>query len=445
MTFDLIIKNGTLICMDEPRRVLEAHHLGILNGKIEAIFPAGSSSYEAKEELDADNCLVLPGLINAHSHLAMTYFRGLADDLPLDKWLQGFIWPLEARLIKPQFVYDATLHGASEMIRHGISTSNDMYFCMSSIADACSDAGLRVIISEALIDHQSNEEAGTELIGSKIAELSAEYRHNPLISFSLAPHSIYTCSSQTLQRCAEVATRHDWLLHMHLCETASEVENCHNAHGKNPVAYLRDLGLLEAKALFAHGIWLDDEELSLLQGRQNVSIAICTKSNLKLSSGFAPLKKYRDRGIKTCLGTDGVASNNNLDLLSELSLTSKLHKALNNEPTFLPAEEALAMITIDAAKALGKAQEIGSLEPGKLADIAIMSLAGIESQPCYNPYSHLLYAASSSAIRDMIIQGKVVMRARKLTQVDESRIVATAKQYQGRIIKELKQDEIAEK
>ncbi len=438
MTFDLVIKNGTLICMDEPRRVMEKQHLGILNGRIEAIFPAGSSAYEAREELDADNCLVLPGLINAHSHLAMTYFRGLADDLPLDKWLQGFIWPLEAKLIKPQFVYDATLHGAAEMIKHGISTANDMYFCMSSIADACSQAGLRVIISEALIDHQADSETGMELIGSKIIELNGQYRLNPLVSFSMAPHSIYTCSTKTLRRCAEVAQKHNWLLHMHLCETASEVQNCQKTHGKKPVAYIKELGLLDAKAIFAHGIWLDDEELDLLRDKPDVSISICTESNLKLCSGFAPLKKYADRGVNTCLGTDGVASNNDLDLLAELSLTSKLHKALNSEPTFLPAEDALAMVTINAAKALGREHELGSLEPGKLADIAILSLAGIESQPCYNPYSHLVYAARSSAFRDVIIQGKVAMRDRELVNVDEKAIIATSRQYQSRILEELK-------
>lgn len=438
MSFELIIEGGTIVCMDANYQVLENHSLGINKGRIEAIFPSGTVAVQAKQHLDARGCLVIPGLINAHSHLAMTYFRGLADDLPLHTWLQEYIWPLETKLIKPQFVYDATLHGASEMIKNGISLSNDMYFCMSSIADACSKAGLRVIISEALLDHQLSEDDRKCCIGNKIKALKQQYQDDPLIDFSLAPHSIYTCSRNTMQKCAEVALENDFLIHMHLAETCSEVQNCLQEHGLKPVEYINSLGFLANRAIYAHGIWVDEAEMELLANSGKGSIAICTESHLKLISGFAPLKQYLANGINICLGTDGVASNNNLDLLQEMSLTAKLHKALNNDPTTLPAREAFATITINAAKAIGREHELGSLEPGKLADIGIINLNELENQPLYNPYSHLAYAINSHSVRDMIIGGKLVMQNRNLCLVDEEQIISRAKDYQELILKEIK-------
>jgi len=439
MSFDIVIEGGTIVTMDSAFRILEEHCLGILDGKISAIFPKGSSSYEAKQRINAKNCLIIPGLINAHSHLAMTYFRGLADDLPLHKWLQEFIWPLEAKLVKPGFVYDATLHGAAEMIKNGISTANDMYFQMSSIADACIKAGLRVVISEALLDMQLSEAERKCCIGNRIKKLRVEYQNESLVDFSLAPHSIYTCGTETLKTCAKVAQENDFLVHMHLSETQDEVLNCIKAHGKRPVEYIKELGLLEIRSVYAHGIWVNEAEMDLLAESGKASIAICTESHLKLISGFAPLKKYLEKGINVCLGTDGVASNNNLDLLEEVSITAKLHKALNNNPTLLPAKEAFAMVTINAAKALGKEHELGSLEIGKLADIGIITLNELENQPIYNPYSHLVYAINSHSVRDMIINGELVMVNRNLCKVDEDQLIQHAADYKDLILEEIKQ------
>ncbi len=438
MTFELVIENATLVTMDSNFRVLENHCLGINQGRIAAIFPSGSSSFWAKEKLNGQNCLVTPGLINAHSHLPMTYFRGLADDLPLQKWLQELIWPLEAKLVNPEFVYDAALHAAAEMLKNGISTTNDMYFHMSSIADACIKAGLRVIISEALIDQQPDGQEANDNIGNRIKQLKEDYKSQPLVDFSLAPHSIYTCSPETLQKCAEVAKENDFLIHMHLSETSEEVQNCLQAHGKRPVEYIKDLGLLEVRSVLAHGVWLDESEMELLAESGKASIAICSDSNLKLCSGFAPLKKYREQGINLCLGTDGVASNNNLDLLEELSLTAKLHKALNNDPTLLPARDAFALVTCNAAKALGREKELGSLETGKLADIAVFSLEELENQPLYNPYSHLVYAMGSHSVRDLIVNGRLVMQNRNLSKVSETLLIKRAKAYRDMILQEIK-------
>ncbi|MDY0151507.1 MAG: amidohydrolase family protein, partial [Candidatus Cloacimonas sp.] len=286
MSFDVVIEGGTIVTMDAAYQVLEDHCIGLKNGKIEAIFPRAATAYTTDKRIDGRDCLIIPGLINAHSHLAMTYFRGLADDLPLEKWLHEFIWPLEAKLLQPQFVYDASLHGAAEMIKNGISLTSDMYFHMSSIADACSQAGLRVIIGEALIDHQLSKTDGKTAIGDKIKQMKVAYQGNPLIDFSLAPHAIYTCSQETLQKCAEVAMEHGFLVHMHLSETKEEALNCLKEHGKLPVEYLQELGLLNTRIVLAHGIWMEDSELELLAASGKSSVAICTESNLKLTAGF---------------------------------------------------------------------------------------------------------------------------------------------------------------
>ena len=437
MIFDLVLENGTIITMNEHSQILEQHCIAIKDGKIQAIFPCDKVSYETKQKIDASNCLIIPGLINMHSHLPMTYFRGLADDLPLNIWLQQYIWPLEAKLIKPQFVYDATVHSAAEMIKNGISTANDMYFCMNSIADACSKVGLRVFISEALIDNEQTPKDRNNTIGKKIKDLKENYKDNPLIDFTLAPHSLYACSEKTLKTCAEVASENAFLVHTHLSETQEEVENCLKEHKLRPVEYLNKLGFLDVQGIFAHGVWVNEKEMDLLAEKGNISIAICTESNLKLSSGFAPIKMYREKGINLCLGTDGVASNNNLDLLAEISVTAKLHKALNNDPTLLPAQDAFAFATINAAKALGKEKELGSLEIGKLADIAVVSLQELENSPLYNPYSLLVYAINHNSIRDMIVQGKIVMRNRQLLFIDEQQILDKANYYKKMILQAL--------
>ena len=437
MMFDLIIDGGTIVTMDAQFRILENHCVGMNDGKISAIFPLGSSSFTARQRIDGTDCLVIPGLINAHSHLPMTYFRGLADDLPLQKWLQEFIWPLEAKLVQPDFVFAATLHGAAEMIKNGISTTNDMYFHMSSIANACSQAGLRVIIGEAILDTLPGDSKRKTGIGDMVKQLSKRYQSDPLISFCLAPHSLYTCTRETLIQCAKVARQNNYLVHMHLSESQAEVLNCQKTEGKKPVEYIRELGLLDTNAVFAHGIWVDDAELDILAESGKSSVAICTESNLKLVSGIAPLKQYLERGINLCLGTDGVASNNNLDLLQELSITAKLHKALNSDPTLLPARDAFAMVTNNAAKAIGREKELGSIETGKLADIAIINLNQIENQPLYDPYSHIVYAMGSHSVRDLIIQGKAVMLNRNLCSVDESLIISRAKDYKEMILNEI--------
>ena len=429
---DLLITGGTVLCMDADLRTLENHSVAVDKGRILDIFPDGSAVYQARETLNAADCIVMPGLINAHTHLPMTYFRGLADDLPLQAWLNDYIWPLEAKLLDRDFIRASALHGAAEMIKNGITQIHDMYFDMPSIADACSQAGLRAIIGEAVIEARLSDPASRKALGTKVLEMRRRYWDDPLVDFDLAPHSLYACSQATLEQCAQVASEHGILIHTHLSETKNEVEKCLAEHDKKPVFYLRDLGLLALRAVYAHAIWVDGDEIALL-AENPASIAVCTECNLKLASGILPLSSYLKHGVNVCFATDGVASNNNLDLLAELDVTAKLHKAINEDPAFLPAQQALGMATRNAAKALGISDKRGSLEVGKDADITVLDACCLNGQPLYNPYSHLVYALGARSVRDVVINGEVVLRQGNLTKVDEAEIIASAKQYQTKI------------
>lgn len=432
MTCDLILRGGSILTMDANRTVLEEHDILISGNKIEAILPSGSHSATAPKIIDTSDCILIPGLINAHTHLSMTYFRGLADDLPLEKWLGQYIWPLEAKLIRHQFVYDATLHAAGELIQNGITRANDMYFQMGAIAEACVQAGLRCQISEALIDQQAG--ADRPPIGSKLLELKQRFKDSELVDFSLAPHAIYTCGEETLRSVARFAREHDVLVHMHLSEAENEVENCLREHGMRPVHYLKQTGILDCRCVFAHGIWVDESEMELL-AEASASVAICTESNLKLASGIAPITLYQKHGVNLCLATDGVASNNNLDLFAEMDLTAKLHKAINQDPSVLPALQLLEMATVNAASALGV--PAGSLEAGKQADVSILDTLSLQAQPIFQPYSHLVYAMGSKSVRDVIINGKLVLEQGRLTTIDASGLISKAQDYRKLVQKEL--------
>ncbi|MDD3535699.1 MAG: amidohydrolase family protein [Candidatus Cloacimonetes bacterium] len=427
---DLIISDGDIVSMDSSFRILESHDLAISGGKIIDIYPTGSKKYRAKEDWDASGCFVTPGMINAHSHLPMTYLRGVADDMPLYKWLSEYIWSLEAKLLAPDFVYDASLHGAAEMLLNGITLTNDMYFHIDKIADACTEAGMRVIVSEAIIEAQLKDGLGHFI---KRQEAIAErYKAEELVDIALAPHAIYTCSRDLLKECAAITAKKGWMIHTHLSETRQEVENCLKEHGKTPYQYLHELGFGELHCLFAHGVHLSESELELMASTRS-AVAICTDSNLKLASGFAPLKALRQHGILSPLGTDGVSSNNDLDLLAELSTTAKLHKAINEDPEFLSAQEAFALVTIDAARALGKGDTLGSLEIGKAADLLLIDPYELNSQPLYNIYSHLVYAMNSRQIRDVFVAGKAVVQDKSLVNIYDDELMKKAFHYEGMV------------
>jgi len=434
-----IISNATILTMDKCRSVIEKGAIAINKDTIVAIGKTESilQNFQTAELIDADDCIVIPGLINAHSHLPMTYFRGVADDLPLEKWLYSYIWPLEKQFITPGFVYDASLHGAAEMVKNGITLTKDMYFHGSEIAAALTKVGMRGMIGEAILDFKLVETGGLEHIGKYAVHMEKTHKNNPLINFTISPHAIYSCSTRTLERCVSMALDHDLLMQTHLSETEQEVLDCQKAHNSLPVHYLKDIGMLATKLVIAHGIWVSEEEMELL-AEHDTSVAICTESNLKLAAGFAPLSNYFKHKVRCCFATDGVASNNNLDLLAELDFTAKLHKTINHDPTFLPAEQALGMATSEAAKALHRFDELGSLEVGKKADLVVLDCNSVEGQPLHNPYSQVVYALGGRAVHDVVINGEVVLRHKKLTQVDEQEIIAKAKEHAKLIQRELK-------
>ncbi len=440
ISVSLIIKHAAILTLDKNHSVIENGAIAIDNDTIVAIGKTGDilQNYQSEQVIDASDCIVIPGLINAHTHMPMTYFKGLADDLPLDKWLNGFIWPLEGKLVNYNFVYDATLHGAAEMIKNGITLANDMYFEGDAMAKALTKAGLRCIIGDPVIGDRVKEKDNVYLVGQDAIANRIKYKDNPLVDFSLAPHAIYSNSKPILEKCAEVALDNDLLVHIHISEADWEKPDCIEKYGKKPVEFLNDIGLLKSKIVLAHGIYVDEEEMDILAAN-NASIAICTESNLKLANGFAPLKDYLKHKVRCCFATDGVASNNNLDLLAELDFNAKIHKNLSGDPTFLPAEQMLSMATIESAKAIHKEHELGSIEVGKKADIVILDCNSVQAQPMYNPYSQVIYSLGGRAVRDVVINGEMVLKDKKLTKLDENELITKAKEYRTKILNELKQ------
>jgi len=374
----------------------------------------------------------MPGFVNTHTHVAMSYFKGLADDLPLMEWLSKHIWPAENHFLSPDFVRDAALHGCAEMIKNGITLFNDMYFFGDETAESATKAGIRAVLGEGVLDAPVANYQNVDEIFAYITAMHNKYKESELIDFAVAPHAIYTCGKENLVKSKNLAEKLGLLLHIHLSETANEVADCLKIRNMRPVEYLDSLGLFEQKTIAAHAIWLDEKEQGILAER-NASIAINTSSNLKLASGFDSFESYLQRGINLSIGTDGVASNNNLSILEEISLTSKLQKALNDDPTILPARQMIEIATSGGAKALGKQTELGSIEIGKKADLITIDINNIQSVPMYNPFSHLAYTITSENIRDSIINGKIVMKNKKLMNIDEAELLDKAEFYRQKI------------
>ena len=432
---DILIKNGLIVTIDKDMQIIEDGAVAIKNGNIVdvGLTKEIDLKYNSDKTINASSKIVMPGLINAHTHSGMTYFRGLADDLPLDRWLNKYIWPTEAKFLSEEFIYNAVLHSAAEMVKNGIVLFNDMYFFGKQCGEAASRVGIRAIIGEVVLDSPVANCTNPEQIIDYSVNQHKEFEKDELIEYSIAPHSIYACCKETLQLSAETARNNNMLLHIHVSETKKEIEDCIKKNSKPPIEYLQDIGFLGEDVLAAHGIWVNDNEMKLLR-EKNVSIAITTESDLKLASGFAPMKEYLENGVNVCLGTDGVASNNNLDILEEMDFTSKLQKAYNQDPTFLPAIDIVRMCTINSAKAFKKDSEIGSIEIGKKADIILINKSQLDTIPMYNVYSHLVYTISSYYVKDVIINGKIVMENRKLVNVDEAEIIDRANYYKKKII-----------
>jgi 5-methylthioadenosine/S-adenosylhomocysteine deaminase len=364
----------------------------------------------------------MPGLINSHTHAAMSCFRGIADDLPLMTWLEEHIFPAEAKLT-PEIVYHSTLLSIAEMIKSGTTSFCDMYLFAKEVAKAADSAGIRAWVGEVLYDFPSPCYGELENGFGYIDEMIQEYAGHPLINVTIDPHSVYTCSPDLLSRLGQIAEQRDCLCHIHLSENLSEVETCRKRYGLSPVMHLEKLGLLRSNIVAAHCVILQPDEIELLAAR-DVKISHCLESNMKLASGAAPVIELLHAGATIALGTDGSASNNDVDLFGEMNSVAKVHKALHLNPTVMSAETTLHAATMGGARALGAEDMTGSLEAGKKADCIVLDMNQPHLTPCYNIPSHLVYAARGGDVVHSIINGQIVMQNRQLTTINETDIIA---------------------
>jgi 5-methylthioadenosine/S-adenosylhomocysteine deaminase len=416
---DIVIEGGSLLTMSETMDVIDNPVIGIRDGKIAFITCGdihGANSYTAKNVLCAHGCLIMPGLINTHTHLPMVCFRGLADDLPLMDWLHNHIFPAESKFVTRNMVYAGAMLAIQEMILSGTTTFCDAYFYESEVARAAFDSGMRGVVSQGFIDFP--ETTAPEKIAD-IAErfISKWQLKSPLIIPALACHSPYTCSPETLTSVKDAARKADVLYSIHVSETKEEVAIVKERFGKTPVQHLKDIEILDDRTLAVHCIWLEDYEMEMLSA-SNVKVSHNPESSMKLAAGCAPIPIFIEKGIAVGLGTDGSASNNDLDMFREMGTAAKLHKVIQMDSTVMDAKTVLKMATINGAKALGLEDRIGSIEPGKCADLIIVDAKKPHLAPMHSCYSQLVYAASGADVKTSIIGGKIVMQDRKLPLVD---------------------------
>ena len=420
MSFDIVIHNGRLITVNSKFDIIDNGIICVKDTKIEKITKSESAKPlpTAKLSIDAKGGLILPGLVNTHTHLPMTLFRGLADDLALDEWLNNYIFPAEKRYINKESVRLGSLLGCAEMLSFGITTCCDGYFIEDEVANAVLNAGLRAVLGHGVIDFPApgiTDPKDNIKYANKFIEKWID--RSPLITPSIFCHSPYTCSSETLKRAKRIAAEKGLIFQIHAAETRQEMEGIKARHGVTPIAYLDKLDVLDKNTLLVHTLWIDDNDINIIT-RKKANVSHNPESNMKLASGILPLVELLDAGIVVGLGTDGSASNNNLNLFETMNVTSKIHKVKNLNPTLIDAAMVLKMATIDGARALGMDNKIGSLEPGKQADIIIIDTRQPHLVPLYNPVSHLIYAARGSDVKDVLVAGKVVVRNKKLLTID---------------------------
>jgi 5-methylthioadenosine/S-adenosylhomocysteine deaminase len=435
---DLLIRGGTIVTMDAQERVLENAAIAVRGDQILAVGPIVEITklYRPSKTIDAAGKLILPGLINTHNHAPMVLFRGIADDLALMDWLTGYIFPAEARNVNADFVRWGTLLACAEMIRSGTTTYADMYYFEDTLAEATRQAGMRAVLGETILDFPSPDHKTPQEALAYTERFIKKWKGDPLIHPAVAPHAPYTVATEILKACAALAGRYDVPLITHISETQDEQRQIREKYGKTPTRFLDDLGVLSARVLAAHCVWIDDQDLEILVRRQ-VGLAHNPESNMKLASGAAPIVKMLKAGARLGLGTDGAASNNDLNMFEAMDLASKLQKFHLADPTALPAREVVRMATSSGARALHMEKEIGSLEAGKKADIIIMDTDQAHLLPRYDVYSHLVYAYKGSDVLTTIIGGQVVFDKERTLTLDESQIRAKAREYKTRILASL--------
>jgi len=420
--------------MDNDLTVIKNGALVINNGKIEDAGDSNalSKKYSSKNIISGKDTAVIPGLINTHTHAAMVYFRGMADDLPLKEWLDNHIWPAENKLLSHAFVSDATELACLEMLKAGITAYNDMYFFEDAASNAAKKIGMRAVLGAGVVDFPTVAGNSVDEYLSKAERFIKEWKGDDLIVPCIAPHSAYACGPETLKKVKELADKYNVGIHTHVSETKWEVEEIKGKYGLSPIEHLEKIGLLDENITAAHCIWVDEKEIDIL-AKHKTGVAHCIESNLKLSSGIAPVPKMLKAGVRVSLGTDGAASNNDLNILSEMSTAAKVHKAISNDPTALDAKTALLMATRWGADTLGLGDITGSIERGKSADIAIMNLDKPHLAPLYDIYSHIVYSAQASDIETVFVNGRLVIENGRLTTADEEKILSDARKWQKKI------------
>lgn len=429
-----------VVTMDPARRIVENGAVAVRGGRIAAIGPRAAIDrrFQAKQRLDRGEAIIAPGFVNTHAHAPMSLFRGLADDLPLQEWLEKHIFPAEAKNVNPEFVRWGTRLACLEMMLSGTTTYADMYYFEDVVAEATREAGMRGVLGETIIGFPVPD-AKTPADALALAErFLIRFRGDPLITAAVAPHAVYTNSDESLRASRALANRYHAPLLIHLSETKRETGEVRARSGMSPTQLLEKLGVLDGRTLAAHAVWVDEADMRILKAR-NVGLAHCPSSNAKLASGVAPIPRMLSFDLAVGFGTDGPAgSNNDFDLLEEADLAAKLQKVTTGDPQALPAAAALEMLTIRGARALGMENEIGSLEAGKRADLIVLRLDRPNAVPLYNPVSQIIYALKGANVRDVMVEGRPIVRDGQSLTLNAATILAKAREYRQRIAQSLR-------
>lgn len=430
---DLLLLPTWLVPVEPAGVVLKEHAIGIRDGRIVFIGPRATAlKLNATEVRELPDMLVCPGLINAHGHAAMTLFRGLADDLPLMTWLENHIWPAEAKWVDEAFVRDGTDLAIAEQIKGGITCFSDMYFFPKVASERVHNSGIRAQIAIPILDFPIPGASTADEAIRQGVELFGDLKHHERIRITFGPHAPYTVCDENLEKIRVIAEELDASIHMHVHETAFEVQQAVDQTGERPLARLGRLGLLGPRFQAVHMTQISEDDLALLV-ESNTNVIHCPESNLKLASGFCPVERLWQAGVNVAIGTDGAASNNDLDLLGETRTAALLAKAVAGSATALDAHRALRMATLNGARSMGIEAEVGSLEVGKAADIVAFDLSGLAQQPVYDPVSQLIYATGRDCVKHLWVAGKQLLDDRRLTRLDEEQLCATAKAWGQRI------------
>jgi 5-methylthioadenosine/S-adenosylhomocysteine deaminase len=437
-TLDLVIIGGTIVAMDGDRNVIEDGAIAVKDGRIQYVGKAlNMRGRRAKQTINAAGKVIIPGLVNTHTHVPMVLFRGISDDLDLNDWLTRYIFPAEGKNVDEAFVRAGTRLGLAEMIRGGTTTYCDMYYFEDAIADETKKAGMRGVLGETVIDFPAPDNKTWDSALAYTERFINKWKNDPLIVPAVAPHAPYTVSPEHLLQARDLSNRTKAPLLIHLAEANTETQTIQQRHnGQRPIEFVEKIGFFNDRTIAAHVIQANDAELDLLK-KHDVGIGHCPQSNMKLAAGTAPVPAMLSKGLRVGLGTDGAASNNDLNMWEEMDAAAKLHKLASGDPKTVSAVQAFAMATIGGARALHMEDLIGSIETGKRADIVIVDMDGLHQTPVYNVYSHLVYATKSTDVRTVVINGRVVMLDRRLMTLNENVIKRDANAYRSKIIQSL--------